>query len=146
MTLEAWVNPSTLSGGDGREVIYKDDYFLEAAYPKGGRPAAGGTFGAATVTVGGTTALTRNTWTHLAATYDGSSLRQYVNGVQVASVARNNNLATSTRPLEIGGDAMVGQYFAARIDDVRIYDVALMAAQVQADMNAAVDGDPEHPI
>src|SRR6185503_2964227 len=96
--------------------------------------------GATTVTVSGDTALTRNAWTHLAATYDGSSLRLYVNGVQVASVSRSNSLATSTSPLEIGGGALFGQYFAGRIDEVRIYDVALTAAQVQADMNAAVGG------
>ena len=73
----------------------------------------------------GSTALAVNTWTHLAATYDGATLRLYVNGVQVASGARSGSLAPSTRPLQIGGDSVYGQNFAGLIDDVRVYHVAL---------------------
>ena len=39
-----------------------------------------------------------NTWTHLAATYDGTTLRLYVNGVQVAQKAQTGTLATSAEP------------------------------------------------
>jgi hypothetical protein len=38
--------------------------------------------------------------------------------------------------LTIGGDALYGQYFAGRIDEVRIYNRALSAAEIQTDMNA----------
>jgi len=58
-----------------------------------------------------------------------------VNGVQVASGARSGPLAPSTHPLQIGGDSIYGQYFAGLIDDVRVYNVALTPAQIQADMN-----------
>ena len=37
----------------------------------------------------GPTKLPVNTWTHFAATYDGATLRLYVNGVQVASKAQH---------------------------------------------------------
>ena len=62
----------------------------------------------------GRTALTANTWAHLAATYDGATMRLYVNGVQVASRAQTGAIATSTNPLQIGGDSIYGQYFAGR--------------------------------
>ena len=39
------------------------------------------------VDASGGSALAINTWTHLASTYDGSTLRLYVNGVQIASRA-----------------------------------------------------------
>ena len=55
--------------------------------------------------------MATNTWTHLAVTYDGATLRLYVNGVQVASRAQTGNLVTSTNPLQIGGDSIYGQYF-----------------------------------
>ena len=74
----------------------------------------------------------------MAATYDGAFLRLYVNGVQVTSVARTGTLATSSNTLNIGGDTFYNQYFAGRIDDVRVYNTALTAAQIQTDMNTPV--------
>ena len=72
-------------------------------------------------------------------TYDGSTLRLYVNGTQVgASTAHTGTIATSTNPLQIGGDSIYGQYFAGLIDNVRVYNVALTAAQIQTDQATAI--------
>ena len=81
----------------------------------------------------GTAKLTANTWAFLTETYDGSTLRLYVNGTQVASTAHTGAITTSTNPLQIGGDSLYGQYFAGLIDNVRVYNVALTAAQIQTD-------------
>ena len=51
-----------------------------------GRPATD-VFTTADKGFSGPTALTLNTWIHLAATYDGTTQRLYVNGVQVATKA-----------------------------------------------------------
>ena len=59
---------------------------------------------------------------------------------QVASTAKTGNIATSTNPLTIGSDPIYGQYFHGLIDEVRIYNVALTAAQIQADMTTPVTG------
>lgn len=67
--------------------------------------------------------------------YDGATIRLYVNGVQVASRAQTGVIATSTNPLQIGGDSIYGQYFAGRIDEVRVYNRALSVAEIQSDMN-----------
>jgi chitodextrinase len=135
MTLEAWVFPSTVNSG-WRDVIYKgnDDYYLEATSTLSGRPVGGGIFGGDYGESYGTSSLAANTWTHLAATYDGATLRLYVNGTQVSSSARSGAIATSSGVLSIGGDPLYGQYFSGRIDDVRVYDRALTQAQIQTDM------------
>jgi len=137
MTLEAWVNPSTVSSA-WRDVIFKanDNYYLEGTSTASGRPATGGTF--ASSPLYGTTALAVNSWTHLAATYDGTTTRLYVNGTQVSSQAQTGAMASSTNPLQIGGDSFYGQFFQGTIDEVRIYNVALTAAQVQTDMNTPI--------
>jgi len=62
----------------------------------------------------------------------------YVNGTEVANGAATANIATSANPLGIGGDNLFAQYFSGRIDEVRIYNRALTAAQVQTDMNTSI--------
>ena len=139
MTLEAWVDPLAVSNA-WRDTIYKgnDNYFLEATAKPGSTPAGGASFGntGGSVKVFGTAPLTLNTWAHLALTYDGTMLRLYVNGVLVSSRAKSGSIATSTNPLQIGGDSLNGQYFRGTIDEVRVFNVARSQAQIQADMNA----------
>jgi len=78
-------------------------------------------------------------------TYDRATVRLYVNGLQVSSLPATGAIATSTNPLTIGGDATWGQYFEGRIDEVRVYNVALTAAQIQADMAAPITAGPGTP-
>ena len=134
MTLEAWVNPSTVNA-NWRDVIYKgnDNFYLEATSTNASRPDAGLIAGGSYADAFGTAALTANTWSYLTETYDGSTLRLYVNGTQVASTAHTGTIATSTNPLQIGGDSIYGQFFAGMIDEVRVYNTALTAAQIQTD-------------
>ena len=139
MTLEAWVNPSVVASA-WRDAIYKgnDNYYLSASSSSSGKPAVGGTFAASSSATFGAAALAANTWTHLAATYDGATLRLYVNAVQVSSMARTGNLAMSTNPLQIGGDSLFGQFFQGQIDDVRVYNRALSVSEIQTDMGRPV--------
>jgi fibronectin type 3 domain-containing protein len=139
MTLEAWVNPSTVNGA-WRDVIYKgnDNYYLSATSTNASLPDAGMIAGGTYADAFGTSVLPTNTWSFLTETYDGSTLRLYVNGTQVASTAHTGSIATSTNPLQIGGDSIYGQHFAGLIDEARIYNVALTAARIQTDMNTPV--------
>jgi PKD repeat protein len=143
MTLEAWVKPTGLnftgtSGGvvlsespDGSSVLY-------AAAGTGKTPA-----GRIRVAVGdtwarGPTALKLNVWTFLAATYDGTTLRLYVNGRQAASTRAHGPLG-ATGPLHLGGSATAGM-FAGLLDNVRIYNRALGRTEILADMGTPVSG------
>jgi hypothetical protein len=144
MTLEAWVYP-TATAAAWKDVIYKavDIYYLEGSSPAGNAPSAGGTFAAQPVY--GPVALPLNAWSHLASTYDGATLRLYVNGAQVASRAQTGPIQTSAGNLTLGGDAAFGQYWAGRIDEVRIYNGALSASQIQTDMNTPIGPGPTAP-
>ena len=141
MTLEAWINPS--SGTGWRSVILKEAsnalcYALYSAN-NASRPgvwihdsASDDEF------VLGTTAVPTNAWTHLAATYDGTTLRFFVNGVQVASKASPGPIKVSSGALRIGGNGIWGEYFRGLIDDVRVYNRALTATEIQSDMNTGI--------
>ena len=144
MTLEAWVNPTTVSSA-WRDVIFKSDslYYLEATSPtKSDTPAAGGTFSNGKVTTYGTSSLSKNAWTFLTATYNGSNLLLYVNGTQVSSLAHTGNIVTSTNALQLGGDSLYGEFLSGMIDNVRIYNTALTSAQIQTDMKTPINTVP----
>ncbi|MCU0448667.1 MAG: hypothetical protein MUC97_02325 [Bernardetiaceae bacterium] len=93
----------------------------------------------ATVSNANTAVFTpRDVWVHVVATYqNGSTSILYVNGVQASNNPATTSVGLNTLPLTIG--AWRGQsggplrdFFNGRIDDVRLYNVALTAAQVQA--------------
>jgi len=152
MTLEAWVNPSANAGSganDGwRTVIMKERAGVGMSYGLYGndgdsnpsRPAGyinnGGTDKEATAGP----AVPLGVWTHLAVTYDGTSIRLYVNGVLRSTTgSAGGGIAASTGALRIGGNTVFSipgtEYFAGLIDEVRIYNRALSAAEITADMN-----------
>jgi len=140
MTLEAWVNPARLST-DWADVIYKanDAYYLEAS-SAAGPPAVGGRSLATPLLA--PNVLPAGIWSHLAATYDGITLRLYLNGTQVASRSQSGTIESSTEPLTIGGDNIYGQFFQGVIDEVRIYSRALTPAEIQSDMATPVSDLP----
>ena len=125
-----------------RDVVYKgnDNYYLEASSMNASKPVAGVIAGGSYGEVVGSSALAAGTWSFLAETYDGATVRLYVNGTQVGSVARAGAIATSTNQLQIGGDSIYGQYFAGLIDNVRVYNRALAASEIQTDMSTPVSG------
>ncbi len=141
MTLSAWIRPSASQGG-WRTVLQRevDSYFLNASNDSGPlRPSGGGTFGNATDWVGGPTASPVNAWTHVALTYDGTIMRLYVDGTQVATKPRTGTVQSSPNPLWIGGNSPYGEYFDGLLDDVRIYNRALIATEIQTDMNTPLN-------
>lgn len=75
------------------------------------------------------------TWAHVAATYDGSVMRLYVNGVQEGgNVPGPASIATNSNNLVIGTDAATpgtGKNFNGGIDEVRIWNVARTAQEIQ---------------
>ena len=147
MTLEAWVFPTTAPTG-WRAIVDKnvDGYYIMASTDNGNRPGVGGTWTDGNKNLFGPSALPVNVWTHLASTFDGSTVRLFVNGVQVASQAQTAAFQTTTATLQIGADAYTTEYFAGLIDEVRVYNRALSAAEIQADMATAVSSITPPPV
>jgi PKD repeat protein len=142
MTLEAWVKPTALNGA-WRTVAFKEQtagmtYALYAATNTA--PPTGQAYVGAERDARGTAAIATGAWTHLATTYDGATVRLYVNGAQVRSLAVAGSMAVSTGALKLGGNGVWGEWYAGLLDDVRIYNRALTAAQVQADMSVPASG------
>lgn len=85
-----------------------------------------------------------NQWTHIAITFDSTAGRQriYINGVQDSNTNNwTGTLQANPCNFYIGGDVATGtcavlpaRNFRGMIDEVKLYNTALSAAEVQADM------------
>jgi hypothetical protein len=139
MTLEAWILPATVTGW--RTVILKERpaglaYALYSSNNAG--LSAGYVNIGADTAANGTSPLALGTWSHLAVTFDGTTLQLYVNGAPVGTIGVPGSITTSALPLRFGGNSIWSEFFSGRIDDVRMYNRALSAAEVQADMATPV--------
>lgn len=144
LTLSMWVNPQQLTGSSDSVVIGKFwntsmtspyyQYGLEFA--RGNEPylyigqASGGLIMA---TMG--TTLQYGTWSHLAITFDGVQAKFYLNGALVATKTAAVSITARGNALNIGADVTPMQFVKGALDEVRIYNRALSAAEVVTDMN-----------
>jgi hypothetical protein len=79
----------------------------------------------------GRTRLNDGDWHHAAGTYDGMTVRLYVDGFEDASSAQaNDTISTDTVNLFIGIEEDQSDDWNGWIDDVRIYDYALSYGEV----------------
>ena len=89
--------------------------------------------GSSYTTLSGTQTIPLNTWTHVAATYDGTTMRVYRNGILIGSRALTGNLVNTSDPLKFGGNAVWSEWFQGRIDEVRVFNAARSAAEIPSD-------------
>lgn len=138
ITLSAWVYPTNTN--TWRTVISKYEPSVKMwglwASNGYGRPTVelhtpNGYWSDATSSPG----LPTNSWSHLATTYDGTTLKLYINGQLVDSEARSGGFTNWPEGFSIGKNNIWGEYFAGRLDEVRIYHRVLKQNELQVDMN-----------
>jgi hypothetical protein len=132
MTLEAWVR-TPVPGSRWRPVVVKQRragaaYGLFSAGRKGGGSLV---TTSSRKTLGGRARSGGGKWRHLATTWNGRTLRLYVDGRLVGRRRLSRHAVKSAGPLRIGAGA--GRFFKGAIDDVRIYRRALTTAEVRSD-------------
>ena len=71
-------------------------------------------------------------WMHVAATYDGTTMRLYINGVQEAFQTSSFAITTNNLALGIGAQPDGASLFLGALDDTLVYNSALTAAEVAA--------------
>jgi hypothetical protein len=156
MTLQAWIKPTAYGAGPANApylsgILWKGNvtnlknYGLQWLSTGQVQFIVGGSLGERSVT--STSAIPLNVFTHIAATYDGSALRLYVNGVlDGVSVTSAGVLNAVDCPLLIGVTAactpggFASQYFPGFIDEVAIHNRALTDAELLAIATAGSSG------
>ena len=142
-TVEAW---AYVTGGQGayRSIVTSRDYSTNNARGFVIYAAADNTWqfwdGAGTgwgIVYGPPVTLSQ--WTHLVGTYDGTTMRLYVNGALIGATP-SGYVQNTQRPLRIASgrtESTPTFYLPGRVDEAAVYGSALSATRVQAHFAAA---------
>ena len=84
-----------------------------------------------------TTNINDKQWHHLAASYDGSNYKLYVDGTLENTVPSANGIVNNSADLYIGNSLLGSMNFSGLIDEVRVWNVARTQSQIQ--VNRAKD-------
>ncbi len=77
-----------------------------------------------------TTTLNRSQWYHVAAVYNGSTVKLFLNGLMVNSAAATGNIPSNILTLGKNPSAS-SNFFRGKIDEVRVFNLALTDIQLQ---------------
>ncbi|MCX6233020.1 MAG: dockerin type I domain-containing protein [Bacteroidetes bacterium] len=136
-TVEAWVNPDVLSYGT--KLIAGSAY----GYAPWGICMVDSKFagiyyssqtGYSQTLVAENFNVTAGAWYHVACTYNGTTIRLFINGQQVKSAVVNSNYTAYNYPY-IGGDPSWANYFSGKIDEVRIWNIDRSQSKISYTMN-----------
>ncbi len=131
-TYTAWIKPQNVTGD--KMIISKGTTGQWYVYfSLNGNKLYVATYDDSTVaTLDGLTVLSASGWSHVVVSYDGSSLKLYVNGVLDNSTSSLINPSTGgTQFTYIGRPTYTsGSYFNGLIDDTRIYNRALTTSEI----------------
>ena len=134
MTLEAWVEIGDLDSAT-QTILYKGGHRI---YRQGNLLRA--YFYNSETTRDVYTTLLPNRWIHIAATYDGSVSRLYVNGNYVSGRTLNAPLSHGTQPLRLGSTG--SNTWQGGMDEVAFYERALSAEEIAAHYAASLTKSP----
>ena len=88
-----------------------------------------------------TSVVADNSFHHVAATFDGSLMSLYIDGVLDNTAAFSGTPNISGRPIRLGNhDQLTNRALNGLVDDVRLYNEVLSASQVQALANIPEPG------
>jgi subtilisin-like proprotein convertase family protein len=127
-TLEAWINPSSVSGN--KSIISKGTNPGYGLNLSSGRPAVF-TNNIFRLIAKPTSVLPVNQWTHVAATYNSANnkFEMYINGLLDTSSTVNAPPLANTDSIYVGKFNTVT--YAGMLDEIRIWNKALTGAEIQ---------------
>lgn len=149
MSLEAWVKFNDVSrsgtGEDWMSLVMKGDdssaYGLMLNVSTSDKTLRFVHQGASTnATDYNWTDVSIHTWYHVAATYDGSTAKIYIDGVEQASESVSGSIATTSDSLFFGKIATGDYKLDAIMGEVRLWSKALTKQEIENNMNLSVSG------
>lgn len=83
------------------------------------------------------TSIADNTWYHVTGTYDGSSIKYYINGSQQSTQSATFTIGNydTTNGLGLGAPAALGDEFGGTLDEIRVSSVGRSAGWITTEYN-----------
>ncbi|MFZ4708154.1 MAG: LamG domain-containing protein, partial [Bacteroidales bacterium] len=140
ITISLWVKIASGSTLDNMDMVSKDGESFDRQYEiiRSGvnkyraHFASSGSF----CYYDGTTSPLLETWYHVVQTFDGTTLKLFVNGqYESGTIYCEAGVAQSTQPLRFGGGAPAGlsqYFFNGSLDEVKIYNRALSIEEIDS--------------
>ena len=131
MTISAWVNAVNWGDGKNRRIIQKGNSDNQYRLLVENNELKFHIHNVGTITAELPSA---GVWHHVAAVYTGDKMSLYVDGIEKKMIYASGTINYTDDNLYIGTkkpDAPSGDYFYGNLDDIRIYDTGLTAAQVR---------------
>lgn len=139
-TFSAWINPTVLNGASGHGIFSKNafaaDYIFGLDWPQGANDALNCWLYNSGFTLYHAGTVPTGQWSHVAATFDGSSVRLYRNGILIGTTSRATNVAANATGLVIGqGNTGSSSNFSGLIDEPRISPISQDDAWLLTEFN-----------
>ncbi len=138
ITIELWVKTTQTTNGRLVDKLgsASDGYMLDVGGSSGGATGKPRFFiGSSSLIPGAGFTVNDGALRHVAATYDGATMRLYIDGKQVATAARAGTIPTGTTALRLSNNATSTLPFTGLMDEVAIFGRALSATEI-ADIHA----------
>ncbi len=143
-TFECWVNspqiPKTTLGMDGP--MYGENMGILWNHNSGFEGSAFVYEANGIYYVASFGSLAAHTWYHLAATYNGTELKTYRNGVLInTTTTGGSGLHSTSTTLKMGSHPSVANYFEGKIDEARIWNTVRSCTEINQSMNVELAGN-----
>ena len=79
-----------------------------------------------------TISVNDGTWHHITGSFDGESLKIYIDGIQDASVSVSSAVTFATVSAKVGNYYDGTEFFEGSISDIRVYDRPLSSSEIQS--------------
>ena len=125
ITVEMWVKSNTQEWSDQLNFISKRDQFILGGVTSSSAVRFYIRNGTGWVNITSPAIASIDSWHHYAATYDGTTAKIYVDGIEIVSGVLAGPIVTSNANVSIGTDNLSNNPLNGRIHSVAIYDKVL---------------------
>ena len=133
LSVEAWIKFEALSGNP---ILFEKANSYKLIYNSATSNFSFTVNGLTTTSItASNSAVLTNTYHHIAAVYNGSTLRLFIDGAQIGSAPSSGNISQNSNSL------IIGKKLKGKMDEIRVWNSARSVSDVSLNYNRILNGD-----